>query len=201
MWQPDRRQFLAAMRRGCMMVGGVCGLPLEKGSHVSTGALVVGSGQAGLLQRVRAGSFLGMQTFSNIISRSAWSDRFTVPTVASVVAAIPSPLRVVVEYARAQLHARDLVEEFIWQGVWRWSFVYTHPDQPHAATAFIIPDPQSPRICIPLRAGSIFRLVARPLAGYIRDPIAAAQTIDGTRWPSWRIETVEQVDDLAQLFL
>jgi hypothetical protein len=142
-----------------------------------------------------------MQRFSNSVSRSAWSDRFTVPSVVSVVDALPPSRRLVVEYAREQLCLRDLTEEFIWQGVWRWSFVYTRPNEPHAASAFIIPDPELPRMCIPLRGGSIVRAVSRPLSSYIRDPIIAAQTIDGTRWPSWHIESVEQIDDLAHLLV
>lgn len=139
-----------------------------------------------------------MQTFSNIISRSAWADRFTVPTIEGVVAALPVGRRDVVEYARALLRKRRLHEEFLWQGIWRWSFVYTITGA-NGASAFIIPDPESARMCIPLTSASVVRAVTRPLSAYLRDRIAAAQTIDGVRWPSWRIESVDNVDELATL--
>jgi len=135
-----------------------------------------------------------MQTFSTSIARSAWTNRFCAPTPEDVIDGIHPLPRLAFARARQMLAALD--EEFIWQGVWKWSFVYTRAVGPWCAAAFLIPDPIKPRMCIPLDKMAVAKLTCKPLSPLVRAALCNCPIIENTRWPSWVLSEPSAVEEI-----
>src|SRR5262245_20730328 len=131
--------------------------------------------------------------------RPIWTDRFRVPDADHLIASLPRQLAAVVEHARQSLIAADgATEEVVWQGVWRWTFVY-RSDGEHRGWAYLVPDPHKPRLAFPFPDGMIAELPLKKLSKFIRDGLAHAPVIDGVRWSQWELQYKAQVDDLMSL--
>lgn len=99
--------------------------------------------------------------------------------------------------ARRLIFECGLAEEFIWQGVWRWSFVYTPSQTPAKPAAFLIPDPHKPRLCVPIDQRALLRIVNRPMFPLVRRALAECPVIDGVRWPTWTIISAEETAEIV----
>lgn len=132
-------------------------------------------------------------------SRVPWADRFRTPSVDDLLAPHSEPMVELIESARARLCEFEGIQETIaWHGIpWRWTFEYQADGSP--GWAYLIPEPDRPQLTLPLTAGVIESLPMRRLKKSIRDGIIQGREVRLTRWCSWDITTMTQLDDLMDL--
>lgn len=127
-----------------------------------------------------------------------WSDRFRTPTADDLLSALPRTLRGATEAARQRLASTGPLEEHLrWQGIWRWSFAYESP-QASKPEAYVIPDPRLPRICIPLDAAAVGRLISQPSPAFVREVVERCAVVASVRWATWDIESKSMVLELLE---
>jgi len=129
-----------------------------------------------------------------------WHDRFHTPTVEALLTDLNRDVQAAARHARTLLFARPDIDELVsWQGVWKWAIVYQRAATPDRASAFLIPTPQRPRLCIPVSAGVYAALHHGNTEKFIRDALAHCALVDGTRWPEWELTGKMQVEELVKL--
>lgn len=132
--------------------------------------------------------------------RPVWSDRFTRPEPEVLGTGFAKLSQGAFDLARTRLRAIDGVrEEVQWRGVWNWTFGYFLADEGEPALAFLVPDPERPRLALPFPDSMIAELPARKLARVVRDVLAHAPVVDGLRWPMWDLSTKTETEDLLTL--
>ncbi|MFA6045282.1 MAG: hypothetical protein WC718_09875 [Phycisphaerales bacterium] len=132
--------------------------------------------------------------------RPVWSDRFTRPEPEVLGTGFAKLSQGAFDLARARLRAIDGVRESIqWRGVWNWTFGYFLADESEPALAFLVPDPERPRLSLPFPDALIADLPARKLARSVRDVLAHAPVVDGLRWPMWDLATKTETEELLAL--
>ncbi len=141
-----------------------------------------------------------MKTLEHPLSvAQPWSDRFRTPTADDLLDALPRSLRPATDAARARLVAGGSLEEHLrWLGIWRWSFTYEAACGA-APEAYVIPDPRTPRICVPLDAAAVVRLFTKPCASFVRDSVERCAAVAGVRWATWDIESKGMVESLFDI--
>lgn len=128
--------------------------------------------------------------------RSAWQDRFRAPSVAVLLEAVGRQHQPACEHARSRLTASGCVSETLaWRGVWNWTFVYACSQCP-SGFAFLIPDPTKPRLCVAVPDDALGEIPPKKLPRMVRDGLALAPAVDGTRWPVWDVTSKAQVDEV-----
>lgn len=131
--------------------------------------------------------------------RPVWSDRFSRPDAEVLASGFPKLAQGAFDLARARLRGlEDVREEVQWRGVWHWCFAYI-TDDGEPSVAFLVPDPERPRLCLPFPDSMIRELPARKLARVVRDVLAHAPAVDGVRWPMWDLSTKTETEDLLTL--
>lgn len=131
--------------------------------------------------------------------RSLWQDRFNKPEVDSLLAALEATHRSLFERARdGLLTLEGCAERFGWEGVpLRWCLAFSADDA--EPFAYLIPDPEEPKICLPLPATLLDTLKPREVTKIIREGILASSPVDGVFWPTWSLASKSGVDDLIAL--
>lgn len=133
---------------------------------------------------------------------AAWEDRFTVPTAERLRKGMTKPLGDVVEAARSKLGQLDgLVEDVSWEGVaWHWTIVYHAPDRENThAWAYLIPDPQGPKIAVPLDEDEVKRLPLSRAKKHVRDGVMSAKRVNRTWWAVWDVGSKTALEDVLDL--
>lgn len=117
-----------------------------------------------------------------------WTDKFR-PATADELLSDLGERRAGVERVRSLLLAdRQVAEDVSWQGVsWRWSLVYTRPGDATRAWAYLVPDPDEPRICVPLPEDAVEQIRMRRLKKGAREAVLQAQMVAGVRWVTLEI--------------
>lgn len=133
-------------------------------------------------------------------SRSPWPDRFREPTVEYLIEFLRRQNLPAFNQARTKLLALDGMHETIaWQGVWNWTIGYRMAGQSGSACAYLIPDPDKPRLCVPIAEHRLADLPTRKLSKIVREAILHAPAVNGDRWPVWAIQSKAQIDELLLL--
>ncbi len=133
-------------------------------------------------------------------SRSPWPDRFREPTAESLIDFLHRQNLPSFNHARSKLLALEGIGESIaWQGVWNWTLAFRATGQQGSACAYLIPDPDRPRICIPIAEHRLADLPARRLSKAVRESILHAPSVNGDRWPVWAIQSKAQIEELLVL--
>jgi hypothetical protein len=134
------------------------------------------------------------------IANSPWLDRFTQPSLEALLGNLPEEVRPQVEALRGRMRALPGVREQVeWLGLpWRWAIAYTGVGHPVSrAVAYLIPDPESVRISIPLEQ-EVLALIAGPKASRtLRDSIVQASRVGQIVWPEWTMGSVVLAEELA----
>lgn len=78
-------------------------------------------------------------------------------------------------------------EVVAWQGVWRWTLVYSHPSLPGQVWAFLVPDPSRPLLAVPVAEIVLPSLPTKHLTRPVRDGLVLAPVVGGVRWASWEV--------------
>lgn len=133
-------------------------------------------------------------------SRPKWSDRFHTPTPEDLRAGVSRQFVPAVELACKLLCAPGGVREHAqWRGVWNWTIVYDHGSDDGPAIAYIVPDPERPRLCVPCTDELIAELPLKRLSKPIRETLGTAPLVDAVRWPVWDIQSKAQVEEVLAI--
>jgi len=135
-------------------------------------------------------------------TRSPWQERFAHPSPDDLLAApARTPASLILHARRALQDRYGFAESVEWCGVWNWTLVFRSPRElpPAPAAAYLIPDPKSPRLCIPLREEALAILPLKRLARSVREALAAATVVGGHRWPCVTLTSKSDIDALLVL--
>ncbi|MEQ8770693.1 MAG: hypothetical protein RIB60_09320 [Phycisphaerales bacterium] len=130
----------------------------------------------------------------------AWHDQFTTPDPDRLIGEI-DPQHVPAHAALIKrLDGLDhLSEELRWMGVpWRWTIAYRDGSRD---VAFIIPDPGSPKLAIPIALDRIARLESKKLPRTVRDGLAKARVVGEVAWAEWEIASQAAATDLGKFLV
>jgi hypothetical protein len=138
-----------------------------------------------------------MATLEQIETRGAWSDRFRTPSMDDLLGPLPRAARTAMVHASATLTtARGFTESLRWHGVWKWSCSYESPAATERAAAYLIPDPQRPRLCVPVCSSAAAMLQTRSTPAFIRHALESCPVVDGVHWPIWQVEGKQMINEL-----
>lgn len=137
------------------------------------------------------------------VARSAWSDKFQMPSLQDLRLGLAKPLQSVFDDAREAITELDgISEQLAWQGVpWRWTLVYNLTEQSGEgrSLAYLVPDPQRLQICVPLTQEQIEKLPIKRMKKSIRDGVVFARSVAGVWWPTWEIASKAALDEVLEL--
>jgi hypothetical protein len=133
--------------------------------------------------------------------RLPWADRFAKPDLKQLHAHYDQPASQLFESARESVARSEAVQERLaWQGLpWRWTLVFEHPADPTRALAYLVPDPQSVKISVPLTTEMIQRLPLRRMKKTIRDGIEAGNRIASVVWACWDVGSENQLEEIIDI--
>jgi hypothetical protein len=132
--------------------------------------------------------------------KSAWDNRFEIPSQSDLIAGLNHQMHFVAEHARHLLVQPGCVKEAVaWQGVWKWTFSYTCTLDQSRPWAYIIPDPSKLRICVPLAENVLTEIPLKKISRFVRDVIVHAAPVGQLRWPMWEVQTKAQAADVLEL--
>jgi len=134
-------------------------------------------------------------------ARLAWEDRFRAPTWDELRGASNKQLAALLEHARERLlRLAGAREQLAWHGIpWRWSLAVRVPADPDRPIAFLVPQPNHPRLAVPLSNEVLASIVTARLAKPTREAIVHAPLVGGVRWPSWELANRTQFAELLSL--
>jgi len=133
---------------------------------------------------------------------ACWADRFTTPTADGLRKAMEKPMGDLVESARTWLNEfGTLSEEVSWQGdSWRWTLVYRAVgSESRLPWAYLIPNPDGPKLAIPLHESEVRRLPLARAKKHVRDAISTAKRVEDTLWAVWDVGSKSALDDVFDL--
>jgi len=133
--------------------------------------------------------------------KSPWTDRFRQPSLDELRSHYDKQACSLVDRAREMLLDFEGVREGIeWHGVpWRWTLVYTCPDDPTRAWAYLVPSPEKPQIVVPLTTEMIESIPVHRLKKHVRDGIRGGRQVADICWASWDIGTRNELEDVVSL--
>lgn len=135
---------------------------------------------------------------------SPWEDRWNKPKVEQLLAPLEEQRRKVVDILIKQMLAFPGVHQtLIWHGSsWRWTLQFSlyDPDGKLVHTlAYLVPYPETPVLCIPLRPETIEKLPIKRLNRYVRDGIRLAKRAVDIHWAVWTPSAVTETEHLMDL--
>ncbi|GAB4189221.1 MAG: hypothetical protein Kow00105_03730 [Phycisphaeraceae bacterium] len=136
--------------------------------------------------------------------KSAWEDRWVQPTLEQLLEPLDEQRRKVVDILIENIEAFPGVERrLIWHGTsWRWTiqFVVFGEDQKLIDTlVYLVPNPESPTVCVPLKPAEVEKLPLKRLNRYIRDGIRVAKRAVEVYWTNWTPTAVTETEHLMDL--
>jgi hypothetical protein len=129
--------------------------------------------------------------------RAAWEDRFAEPTWEDLSAGLPKELHKLCERLRQTiLGERSMKEQVRWCGLpWRWSLTFLGNKRDDLAWAYLVPNPESPALGIPLPAELAHTMEQDTDSRRIRDTLTGAKRSSGVAWSSWPLSTPDELED------
>lgn len=133
--------------------------------------------------------------------RSAWEDRFKAPTWEELRAGSNKQLGALLDHARERILALPGTrEQLAWHGIpWRWSLAFRAAIDLERPIAFVVPQPNHPRLAVPLASEVLATIASAKLPKTIREAILHAPQVGGVRWPSWELFNRTQFAELLGL--
>lgn len=133
---------------------------------------------------------------------SPWLDRFETPTTEHLLESIVEEYLPLTKVIRANLlELPEVTEQVQWQGLpWRWSLAYITPRCPkERALAYLIPNPESARIAVPLHETLFPKLMHPKGARCLRENLAQSSRVGEVVWSEWVLGSRVLVDELTKL--
>ena len=135
---------------------------------------------------------------------SPWEDRWAMPEVEQLLGPIEEQRRKVVDILIKQITAYPGVHQpLIWHGTgWKWTLqfsLYAEDGELIDTMAYLVPNPESPVLCIPLKPSTVEKLPLKRLNRYIRDAIRVAKRAVDIYWAVWTPTAVTETEHLMDL--
>ena len=135
---------------------------------------------------------------------SPWEDRWAQPELEQLLAPLDEQRRKVVDIMIEQINEFEGVDmSIIWHGTaWKWTLQFSlyDPDGNLIDTlAYLVPKPDAPVFCVPLRTQTVEKLPLKRLNRYIRDGIRVAKRAVDIYWAVWTPSAVTETEHLRDL--
>lgn len=134
-------------------------------------------------------------------ARPAWEDQFRQPQTDQLTSHYGKQLGNLFESARERLTEYDDISEVVeWHGVpWNWTCVYHSPDDPTRAYAYLVADPEAPKIAVPLTVEMVSRLPLKRMKKHIRDAIQTGRRVADTVWATFQVANKTQLEEVMDV--
>lgn len=134
-------------------------------------------------------------------TRTAWEDRFRTPSVDDLREAYPKQLGNLLDLARESLRGREgVAEEISWQGLpWRWTFLYYLNGDRSRPWAYLVPDPEKPKVSLPLSRDMVDSLPMHRFKKHVKDGVLQSRLVAGVYWATWELTSKAQLADILDL--
>lgn len=133
-----------------------------------------------------------------------WEDRWNQPSAEELLKPYQENMRKVVDLLREQLGQLENVAcEVRWHGLaWKWTLQYSltgdaDPDQ--TPLCYVVPNPESLIVSIPMSEDVIATLPMRRLNRYIRDAVRSSKRAETLHWATWTPTAMTEVEHLVDL--
>ncbi len=138
---------------------------------------------------------------AKVIGPLPWEDQFRAPTLDQLRDHYSGQALDFFDRLLAEFRGREgLVESFGWMGLpWRWSFSYRDDAEAGRPWGVVVPDPEAPRVSVPLALDVFEAIPSRTLTRYLREGIASAVQVGEVRWPEWAVTTPSNLTDVLNL--
>jgi hypothetical protein len=141
---------------------------------------------------------------SSSFSRTAWQDRWNRPTTVRLLDDLQAHHRKLFDHMIEQLQQFDGVDANVtWYGTaWKWTIRFALHDRRGRElddVVYLVPNVESPLICVPMTTAFVDQLPLRKLARTVRDGVKSAKCAVAIHWGVWSPNTVSEVNDLADL--
>lgn len=136
--------------------------------------------------------------------KSPWEDRWVQPELEQLLTPMDEQRRKVVDILIAQIGAYPGVHQtLIWHGTaWRWTLqfsLYAEDGKLIDTLAYLVPNPESPVLCVPMKLDAVNKLPLKRLNRYIRDGIRVAKRAVDIYWATWTPTAVTETEHLMDL--
>lgn len=138
-------------------------------------------------------------------SRLHWEDRWNQPTLEQLTGALKDHNRKIVERLVEGVEAYEGVHRhFAWHGrAWKWTIqfdLYDAEGKLIGPVAYIVPNPETPEFCMPLKEQTIQQVNLKRLNKFVRDGVRAAKCAVELHWAIFNPTAVTEADQLLDLF-
>ena len=133
---------------------------------------------------------------------SPWLDRFECPSPQALLDPLADEFAPLAQDIRQRFLRFPNVQESVqWQGLpWRWCLAYTAPlCPPDRALAFLVPEPESTRVAVPLDEADASALLTSRSARCLRENLAQSSQVGSVLWLEWVLGSKVLVDELSKL--
>ncbi len=139
-----------------------------------------------------------------ITRQSVWEDRWSQPEAEQLLEALSEHHRKPIEWLLEQVHHLDGIEQHLrWYGkAWKWTIELTFSDvegNDLGVLAYIVPNPETPLVSVPLRDETYEELPMRRLNKYIREGIRSAKCAVELYWAGWTPSNKSEAEHLFDL--
>jgi len=134
--------------------------------------------------------------------RLPWQNRFERPTIDTLREQYNKQLGGYHDTARSFLLKFDNIEESIdWHGLpWRWSTRFDIGKlTPDRGWVYLIPDPEGPKVSVPMTESMVDRLPKTRLKKHIREGVEHGKKVGNIRWTQWTITSKSQLEDILDV--
>jgi len=131
-----------------------------------------------------------------------WANRFARPTIETLRSHYNKQLCGYLDTARSHLLGFEKIKESLdWHGLpWRWSMRFDIPGVTiDRGWVYLVPDPEGPRVSVPLTEEMVEKLPKTRLKRHIREGVEHARTIGNIRWTEWAITSKSQLEDVLDI--
>ncbi len=132
--------------------------------------------------------------------RVAWTDKFSTPTLPTLLGDLDGAHRSAVEELRKRLRKiRGVRERLCWMGIpWRWSLAYRMPGRDDAIVYAIL-DPGGPWASLPMDADEVCAMDVDDLSRAQRDAILEGTKVGDRLWARFCLTSEREVEDLMEM--
>ena len=127
-----------------------------------------------------------------------WEDRFRAPTLESLRSESTRDIIPIFDEARQRLLTLPgFTESLGWHGIpWRWCLEYRQDEAPERPWAYLVPQPNRPKLALTLEMDQVTALPIKKLSRYVREGLLRSVEISGIRWVQWELGSKGQVDEI-----
>lgn len=136
--------------------------------------------------------------------RKAWEDRWQQPDPEQLLEVYDVHPRKIFTTLMEQIEAYEGVSKsLLWHGEsWKWCWQFDLNKDGNGqpmAMAYLVPNPVTPQLCIPLNDDLVSKLPMRRLNRYIRDGIRNAKCAVQVHWATWVPTAMTEAEQLLDL--